>query len=178
MDTKTNTPLDGLIDRAQMLSRCRAQLAELVRSLQLGIDALKADSLPNIRLYIDAASGAWSALEASVQAHPELFVKPRTVSAHGIVFGLAKGRGGLEIDDEDRTVALIKKHLADQADVLIATRERPVKDALLQLPAADLKRIGVNVRETGDRVVIKPADGDVDKLVKALVTEAVKGDEP
>ena len=176
MTTTPNTPLDGLIDRAQVLSQCRAQLAELVRALQHGIDALKADSLPDIRRCIDVSSGAWSALEASVQAHPELFVKPRTLSAHGIVFGMAKGRGGLEIEDEDRTVALIKKHLADQADVLISVRERPVKDALLQLPAADLKRIGVNVRETGDRVVIKPADGDVDKLVKALVSAAVDGD--
>lgn len=176
MDSKTKTPLDEVIDAARVLAQGRELLAKRVRSLQEAIDHLKADRLPEVRQCIETASAAWLALETLVQAHPELFVRPRTVEAHGIVFGMAKGRGGLEIEDEERTVALIKRHLPEQADVLIATRERPVKDALLQLPAADLKRIGVNVKETGDRVVIKPADGDVDKLVKALVTAAVEGE--
>lgn len=176
MDTKTTTPLEGLIAGARTLAEHRAQLGEAVLALQQCIDELKAGSLPVIRARAALAAQAWASLEQAVQDHPDLFVKPRTIEAHGIVFGMAKGRGGLEIEDEDRTVALIKRHLPERADVLIATRERPVKDALLQLPVADLKRIGVNVKETGDRVVIKPADGDVDKLVKALVAEALKGE--
>jgi hypothetical protein len=167
------TTIETLTERAEVLSRARKHLAMLVMALQEGIEHFKADQMPNVRSAIEVASGAWSALEADIQAHQELFVRPRSVVAHGIKFGLAKGRGGLVIEDEDRTVALIRKHLPDQADVLIATREMPVKDALVQLPAADLKRIGVQVKDTGDQVLIKPADGEVDKLVKALVAAAV-----
>ena len=173
MDMPVKTALDGVGDRAEALARARGQLAELVQVLEEGLNHLKADAMPMIRESIDAAATAWSALAAEIEAHPELFVKPRTVSMHGIKFGFGKGKGGLEIADADRTCALIKKHLPDQAEVLIATKETPVKDALAQLPAADLKRIGVNVKDTGDQVVIRPADGEIDKIVKALIKAAV-----
>jgi hypothetical protein len=173
----TTTTIDILRVRAETLASARALLADMVTELQSGIEALKADHMDGIREAIDGAAAAWKALEAEIEANPLLFVKPRTISAHGIKFGLAKGRGGLVIEDEERTLALIRKHLPDQADVLIATKEAPVKDALVQLPAADLKRIGVQVKDTGDQVLIKPADGEVDKLVKALVAAAVNGED-
>ena len=167
------TPFDDIADSAAVLARARAELAELVQALEEGLNHLKADAMPMIRGSIDRAATAWSALEAEITAHPELFVRPRTVSMHGIKFGFGKGKGGLEIDDADRTVALIRKHLPDQAEVLIAVKETPVKDAIAQLPAADLKRIGVNIKATGDQVVIRPADGETDKIVKALIKAAV-----
>jgi hypothetical protein len=168
--------IDELKVRAENLKVTRDVLADLVRVLHEEIEYLKSEHMPEIQKTIESAAFYWQALEEAVQANPALFVKPRTITAHGIKFGLAKGRGGLVIADEQRTLALIKKHLPDQAALLIATKEAPVKDALLQLPAADLKRIGVEVKDTGDCVVIKPADSDVDKLVKALVAEAVEGE--
>jgi hypothetical protein len=173
----TTSTIDTLRTRAEVLASARANLADYVMALQAGIEALKTDHMPLIRQSIDDAAAAWKALDAEIEVHPELFVKPRTLTAHGIRFGFAKARGAIEINDEDRTVALIRKHLPEQADVLIATKELPVKQALLQLSAADLKRIGVNVTETGDRVLIKPADGEVDKLVKALISAAVEEEE-
>lgn len=170
------TPIDLLGQRAEALARARKHLADFVAAMNEGLERLRADNMPGLRQCIDAGGAAWSALEAEIKAHPECFVRPRTMSLHGIKFGFAKGKGGLEIADPDRTVALIRKHLPDQADVLIATREAPVKDALAQLPADQLKRIGVEVKGTGDTVVIRPADSDLDKLVKALVGEAAEGE--
>jgi hypothetical protein len=167
--------IDELKVRAENLKVTRDVLADLVRALHDEIEQLKAEHMPQIEKTIDSAAFYWKALEEAVQANPGLFEKPRTITAHGIKFGLAKGRGGLVIADEARTLALIKKHLPEQAAVLIATKETPVKDALLQLSAVDLKRIGVEVKDTGDQVVIKPADSDLDKLVRALVAEAVEG---
>ena len=54
---------------------------------------------------------------------------------------------------------------------MIRTVEEPVKDALAQLPAADLRKLGVQVEEAGDHVYIKAADSDVDKLVAAILKE-------
>lgn len=146
----------------------------LVSALNRGIEALKTDHMPALRESIGEATAAWDGLLTLVQANPQHFKKPRTVVMHGIKFGFEKGKGGLDIVDPDKTVTLIRKHLPDQADVLIATREVPAKDALAQLPADQLKKLGVNLKGTGDRVVIRPADGDIDKLVKVLVDASVE----
>lgn len=172
----TGTALDQVMRRAEMLRFMREALARYCLELNNAIDALKRDKLPEIRQSIDAASRAWSALEREIRAHPELFARPRKIEAHGIVFGYEKGKGGLEIADPDRTVKLIRKHFPEKAEVLIQTKEFPAKAALGQLAAEDLKRIGVEVKGTGDVVVIRPADGAIDKLVKALVAEAVQSE--
>lgn len=165
----TTTTLDHITDSARLLADARSHLGELMHALSAGLEALKADSLPDIRNAIVAATAAWQSLELSIQINPQLFVQPRTVSAHGITFGLEKGKGAITISDPDKTIALIRKHLPEQAHLLITTREVPLKKALAQLSAADLKRIGATVSDAGDRVVIRPAPSDVDKLVKALV---------
>ena len=46
-----------------------------------------------------------------------------------------------------------------------------MKDALAQLPAAELHKLGVQVEEAGDRVYIKASDSEVDKLVVAILKE-------
>lgn len=169
--------LDDIIDNdVQTLAQARASLGLLMQALQQGIEALKADHMPGIRSAVYDAEVAWKALQLQIELHPHLFVKPRTAVAHGIKFGLAKGKGGLNIPDPDKTVVLIRKHLPDQADVLISVRETPAKEALALLPASDLKRIGVQVVDSGDQVVIKPADGEVDKLVKVLLKAAIEGE--
>lgn len=168
--------LEELNERALALSNARLQLGQLVQALNAGLEALKANEMPAIRVAIEQATAAWAALEAGVQSSPGLFVKPRTVAAHGVTFGIQKSKGVINIPDADKTVALIRKHLPEKADVLITTKEVPVKKAVEQLTAADLKRIGVQVTEGQDTVVIRPAPSDVDKLVKALVKAEVETD--
>ena len=168
--------LDELTARAKALADARTELGRLCQELNAQLEAMKAERMPAIRDAMDLAILAWQRLESGIQAAPALFVKPRTVAAHGITFGLEKGKGAIKVADEARTVALIRKHLGDQAAVLIAVRETPVKKALQQLAAADLRRVGVEVIDAGDQVVIRPAPSDVDKLVKALVRAEVAED--
>lgn len=169
--------LDELNLRALALSNARHHLGTMVQQLNAALEALKANEMPAIRAGIDAATAAWAELELGIQSNPGLFVKPRTVAAHGITFGIQKSKGSIKVPDEEKTVALIRKHLPEKADVLIGTKEVPVKKALEQLPAADLKRIGVQVTDGQDTVVIRPAPSDVDKLVKALVKADVEAPE-
>ena len=170
----TPPALDDMLFHAEVLADARRDLGEMVSALNQGIESLKADAMPQIRAAIELAGAAWSRLEVAISDHPELFMKPRSIEAHGIKFGYAKGKGGFEIADPVATVALIHKHLPEVADVLIQTVEKPVKAAMSNLSASDLKRIAVNVNATGDVVFIKPAEGTVDKLVKALVAAAVE----
>lgn len=100
-----------------------------------------------------------------------MFDTPRTVVFYGIKVGLQKGKGAIEWDDDAQVVKLIEKHFPEQADVLIKTTKKPVKKALAQLTVAELKKLGIVVEETGDQVVIKSTDSEIDKLVNALLKE-------
>ncbi|MGR3221126.1 MAG: host-nuclease inhibitor Gam family protein [Candidatus Anammoxibacter sp.] len=112
-----------------------------------------------------------SMLKVIILQNPELFQKPRTITINGIKVGLEKGKGSLVWEDKDQVVNLIKKHLPERADALIVTTEKPNKAALKSLTVAELKKIAVEVEETGDQVVIKAADTWLDKFVKAMLKE-------
>jgi phage host-nuclease inhibitor protein Gam len=149
-----------------------ALVADRVGSLNDEVEQIKRRRLAGIRTAVAAAIDQKSVLLAALDESAELFVRPRTVVFHGIKVGFQKGKGGIEWDDDEQVLKLIRKHFPDQLEALIKTTEKPVKDALSNLPAADLKKLGITVVDTGDQVVIKPADSDVDKIVTALLKEA------
>jgi hypothetical protein len=86
--------------------------------------------------------------------------------------GYAKGKSGIEWDDPAAVVAAIEKHLPEQAEALIRWTAKPLKEAINQLDVSDLRKIGCRVVDTGDRIVIRPVDSEVDTLVDALLKEA------
>jgi len=149
----------------------RDQLAGRVDALQDEIERIKRRAMPGIKNAVARTKEAEHSLATAIEGAPELFKRPRTVIFNGVKVGLAKGKGEIRYQDADQVLKLIRKHLPDQADVLIAIKETPVKKALTQLSAAELKRIGVTIRETGDMVVIKPTDSEVDKVVNALLKD-------
>ena len=65
----------------------------------------------------------------------------------------------------------------EQAVMLVVNQPRPVAAALEQLDGKLLKRLGVTVTADTDAPLIKSVDGDVEKVVAAIVREAVKGGE-
>jgi hypothetical protein len=156
---------------AKHYAQHRELLSERVIELEDEIGAIKRRKLPGIRIAVQDALKAKKELEGAIATMPGLFDRPRTQILHGIKVGFRKAKGVIAWTDPARVVALIKKHLADQAEVLIKTTETPVKDAIAQLSAEDLKRIGCTVTATSDQVVVAPADSDVDKLVDALLKD-------
>lgn len=156
----------------------RAVLVERVASLTEGIESLKREHLRGIKAAVASVKTAEAELRELILENPALFAKPRSLVLHGIKVGYRKASGRIEIDDEDQVVKLIRKHFPEQFDVLVKTTEKPVKKALEQLTAAELKRLGIVVNDTGDVVFIKDTTSDVDKLVAALLkeeTEEVEG---
>jgi hypothetical protein len=149
----------------------REALAGTVGGLNDELEAVKRKYLARIKQQVGAAKDAAANLSAAIAASPALFVKPRTITVHGIKVGFQKGKGKVTFADADKVVELIRKHLDDKADVLIITEEKPNKEAIAQLEVAELKKIGCSVTGTGDQVLIKDAAGDVDKLVAALLKE-------
>lgn len=141
--------------------------------LQASIEELKRKHLPHLRRGVEKMAEADKQVMDLLQAAPELFTKPRSAIFHGLKVGYAKGTGKLEITDPATVVKLIRRHFPEQFDLLVKTKETPIKKTLQELPAADLKRLGITVQDTGDVVFVKDATDSVDKLVAALI----KGEE-
>ena len=155
----------------------RGVLAACVQKLNDEVEAARRRRMTAIKSMVALVAEAESKLRTAIEENPGLFERPRTVVIAGVRVGFTKGKGSIDWEDDGQVVKLIRKHLSDQADALIKTVETPIKAALANLAAADLKRIGVTVEDTGDRVVVKPTDGEVDKIVAALLKAAAGEDE-
>jgi len=151
----------------------RRQLTEAVLVAEHEIAAIKRQHIVAIKRKVEAVAERQAKLHAAIDESRELFTKPRTMVIDGVKIGIQKEKGKISWSDAGQVIKLIKKHFVEQADMLIKTTEKLVKGALQQLPAADLKRIGVTVGADGDAVLIKSTDSEIDKLVEALL----KGDE-
>lgn len=145
-------------------------LADQVRDLNEVIEEQARAHLKYIKKAFILETERRGQLKAALEGATELFVQPKTVIFHGIKVGFAKGKGKINISDN--TVELIEKNFPGLAETLIKIEKTPVKDSLAQLPAADLKKMGVTVADAGDEVVIRPVDSNVDKMVKALLKDS------
>lgn len=147
-------------------------LGDLVRDLNAAVHQIKVNFLPAIKKAVARAAEKKSDLHNLVEGAQHLFVKPRTVVFHGIKCGWEKGKGKITFDDPERVCALIHKHFPEMAEALVIIKETPNKKALAELNAADLKRLGIFIEDSDDRVVIRAVNSDVDKIVTALLSEA------
>lgn len=148
----------------------RETLRERVETCKADQLAVLRRKLPGIKAASAQTRDAKARLEAAIEAHPDLFKKPKTQTIEGIKVGLAKGRGKVTVGKN--AVDLIKKHFPEQFDTLVKTEQKPIAKALQGLSAGDLKRIGCQVTDTGDQIVISVPKDDLDKLVDSLLEDA------
>lgn len=165
--------LQQIESQCRTLDEARSLLSLRVQGLEADLDAARKKALPAIKAAVRKAAAAQAELRASVEAAPELFAKPKTQVFHGVQVGYRKGKGTMEWEDDDALVAKIRKAFGDEADQYLIIKPKPSKTALNELEAKALRALGVTVEEAGDVVVVKPVDGDVDKLVKALLKDAL-----
>jgi phage host-nuclease inhibitor protein Gam len=159
--------------RAASYAQLREQLAAIITELNAKIDILTREKMPIIKKLVGRSAEKHAELKATIESHPDLFKKPRTVVFHGIKCGYRKNEGQIEFDDAEAVVKKIKQIFA-VPETFLRIIEEPNKDALASLNGRDLKAIGVRITETTDEVVIKPVDSDVDKKVNALLKSAIE----
>lgn len=163
--------MDTIETQAKAFATARAELAERLTTLREEQDAAKRRRLQGIKNSLERVQNAYAELRGSVEASAALFEQPKTRVLHGVRVGWMKQRGKLEIADRDGIVERIRKLLGDEAAAYIKVTEAPVMTALANLPARDLRRIGITLTDDVDAVVIKAADGEPDKLIDALVND-------
>lgn len=178
----SNPPTMSLGDielRTKNYAGARDLLGNRVRQLQDEMDAARRKAEPLIKSALAAAKAAESELSAAILQNPQHFKRPRTFVFHGVRVGIEKRAGKVVIADPAKTITLIRKHFSDdQIELLIKVKETPIKKAIAALPANDLKRIAVDLGESGDAVLIKPVDDELEKMLKALLkTDAAEVEE-
>ena len=166
-------PMERIEALTQTYAAERDQLAGLVTEIQDEVDRIRRRAMARIRERVRRVACAHDQLQTAIVEHPELWNgKRRTVVIAGVKVGMTKGKGKLVWDDAEQVVKLIHKLFPDQTETLIRTKEEPIKKALANLTVAELKRLGCEVEDATDQVVIKPTDSTVDKLVDALLKDA------
>ena len=118
-------------------SEGREDLAARVRTLEEEIQAVKKRHLAGIKRSVASVAEKQHALKTALEDSKDLFKKPKTMILHGIKIGFMKAKGKISWADDAQVVKLIKKHFPESAELLIKTTEKPLKDALQGLSAAD-----------------------------------------
>lgn len=169
------TTMKDLEPLAERFSATREALAGTLMAHEEEKRELAKRYLPRIKKLVMEARTRRTELHQMVEISPHLFVKPRSVTLHGIRLGFQKAKGVIEWDDEAQVVKRIRALLPrEQADLIIRVKESVHKPAVYDLLASDLKRLGIRIVGDGDEVVIKDASGELDKLVEALMREDVE----
>lgn len=167
-----STAINEIETLAKEYACARAALAARSVVLNDEVQALYRRKIAGIKACAADAVDCQARLVAAIEKHPDLFVKPRTMTLHGIKLGFQKGKGKIEWDDNEKVLAAIARNYPEQvAEQLIITSRTPSKDALAQLPAADLRKLGVTVADASDFVFVKATDSEVDKLVAKILKE-------
>ncbi|MCS6302334.1 MAG: hypothetical protein H8K07_01510 [Nitrospira sp.] len=136
------------------------------------LTTIKNRHLKEIKRCTALAAESESTLRAAIEDGPDLFAKPKTHIFHGIKVGYRKGTGALDWADDEELVRKIEKMFADVADEYLLVKKKPRAEALEACDAATLKRLGVQVGDDGEQVVIKPVETAIERLVKALLKDA------
>ena len=166
-----DTALENIYNLTEDYARKRAVLADRVQLLHDDLETIKRRRKPGIKSAASAASDARSALVAAMHEAPQLFRNPKTMTLHGIKIGFQKGKGKLQIADDARTIKLLRRHYGDDAELYIIITEKPDRKALSKLPASELKKIGADITDTGEQVLIKSTTDEIDKYVDKLLSE-------
>ncbi len=159
----------------------RGLLADAVGELEEKINQAKRHYLPIIRKCVRRAASSREELVTAIDGAPSLFAKPKTRIFHGIKVGYRKQKGEIVVEDEPKTIRLIEKLFPGDAYEGIGLLRQKVsvdKAAVAKsLAAADIKRLGITIKEDTDEIVIAPVDGDVERIVEALLKGAEEKEE-
>lgn len=151
----------------------RRFLTDRITALNTDMERVRRVHYPGIKDAATEAAEQRTALLDAVKAAPHLFEKPKTLTLHGIKVGWQKQADKIEWDSDKEVCERIRKELpADQAAVLInEPAPKPVKTALGKLADAVLKRLGVRRLHGVDVALVSESDGEVDKMVEAMLKE-------
>lgn len=171
---RARTPMAGVETMCAEFDDQATKLETQIAALESDLEEVKAKHLPILKRQAAVVARREAELTAAIEANPGLFVKPRTVTLHGIKAGFSSSVGKVAFDDSDTVVRLIRRLRKDDAELFIHKKEEPNKAALKTLTTDELARLGCRIEGAGDVVTVKRVAGDVEKLIKKLIEKMVE----
>lgn len=166
--------LDQIEPQCERYESESARLEQLIAGLEAELEVVKQKHLRGIKRQAGVVAGCEAELLSLIEEAPELFIRPRTMTLHGVKIGYTASPGRVEFADEAAVIERIKQLRAKDADTLIRQTEEVNKEALRRLSAAELAQLGCRVAGAGDAVVLKRTGGEVEKLVNKLIAKLVE----
>ncbi len=149
-----------------------AALEKQIDNLDADLAEVKRKHMAALKRQAAVVANREAFLRDLVESNPELFKRPRTMIVAGVKIGFTASAGKVEFtDDEENVIRRITRFLeADAANLIRVTREVN-KDAVRNLPAADMAKIGCKIEGACDTVLVKRMAGEVEKLINKLITK-------
>lgn len=154
---------DTLASSTLLNAEIKSAIAPILERYQGTLDA-----------YASAEAAAMKALDDLLAAAPHLFIKPRSLTVDGVRGGYKREPDMLDWADESDVIGRIKSLRPDLVPLLVRTIETLVVDALGGLDANDQRAFGIRTVTGIDRRFITLGDNDVEKITKAIVTDATR----
>lgn len=169
MDDQKQSRIDKL---AAQYASASDNLAAIKNALTADVEVIRIKYKDQLKSVADSLTSAAKNLEEAIVESPELFVKIKTQTLHGIKLGFRKATDELVYKlDEEAIIELIKEELPKKKKLLIKTEEKLIKTAIKNLSEEELKKIECEIEVNDDIVIIKSADDVIDKFVKQLTAE-------
>jgi hypothetical protein len=172
-----SVPASAAVAHLEQLAKTYRQsldiLAHRVTVLNAAVQAAQDRHMPDVRLAIAAALDAQAKVIAAIDQRRDLFVKPRSMTLCGIKLGIGKQRGRTKWPKTEKLLAAMKRVFSPATyKGFVVAKEEPNKAALANLPAPELKKLGVTIVDTGDAVFAEPAKSTIDQQVAQLLDDA------
>ncbi len=149
-------------------------LRNLKENLDTEIDAIKNKYIDNIKNASVKAGEDYQLLLNLVSESETLFKDKKSITLNGVKFGFQKKKGKIEIINEEATINKLKELYNDEAKLYLNTKISVSKKALDNIPAGDLKKLGINIIEDTSEAFVKLTDDEVQKLIEAMIKESAK----
>ncbi len=150
-------------------AKAKRELDEIMAEIKADTEELKKKYVARIRKVMGQVTEKHGDLYREIAENRDLFQKPRTQVIDGVKVGLTKGKGTLEVTDEQQTIAAIEEQLPRQAKLLIRIEKTLIKPAVKKLPAETLAAIGAEIVDKEDKVVIEEVDTQINKVLTSLL---------
>jgi len=146
-------------------------LADEVEIIQAEIAEVRRAHIRRLRQLAGKAKERRALVLEMVQAGPDLFTKPRSITIDGVKVGYRKQPSKIGWLSAAEVLARIRRRFGKDAEDYIRVSESPDKAALKELSAEQLKKLGVQVIPGVDVPFCQATDDVVDKLVQAMMEE-------
>jgi len=158
--------LDAIEQAAVTLARHRRALEEELQAADEKLAKVRLACAERLRQKVTDTAKAELALIRLVERAPQLFVRPQSMEFDGVKVGWRKGKGRLELPDQELLIKRAEDVLTPaQRKTVFKVKTTVLKGGLAKLSGDLLKKLGCTLTAAGQEAFVTYPKTPIDKLV-------------